>query len=50
MITHFFYGKESAMGTIFAMHEDFKRVPHAMLGLAAAAVSILQIDVILSLI
>lgn len=39
MITHFFYGKENSVGNIFRDHEDFWRVPHQMVALAASAVS-----------
>jgi hypothetical protein len=39
MITGFFFGKENSIGNIYQDHDDYKRVPHAMLGLAAAAVS-----------
>jgi hypothetical protein len=39
MITNFFYGKENSIGNIYLGHNDFQRVPHAMIGLAAAAVS-----------
>jgi hypothetical protein len=39
MITSFFFGKENSIGNIYQDHDDYKQVPHAMLGLVAVAVS-----------